>query len=116
MATIPTSPTGTSWPDSWSTRMISANGCGLSAPRAQASVWSHPPPAVPHLGRSQRVVEPGPGQADDGAVGVGMVTADGDQAADVRLVRAVAAVRPEPDRADVAFGQVVAGQLGPGHG
>jgi hypothetical protein len=57
-----------------------------------------------------------PGQADDSAVLVGVVTADGDQAADVRLVRAVPAVRPEPDRADVALRQVVAGQLGPGDG
>ena len=57
-----------------------------------------------------------PGDADHAlAALIGEVAADRDQLADVRLVRAVAGGRPVAHRAEVAAGQVVAGQLRPGH-
>ena len=81
-----------------------------------AGAVADPEAAIAHLRGAERVVEPGAGEADDAVLAVGVVAADGDQAADVRLVRAVAAVRPESHRADITGGQVVAGQLGPRDG
>src|SRR2546423_9009787 len=69
---------------------------------------------VSHLGRADAVDEARPRYPYDALAGHGLVAADGDEAADVRLVRAVPGVEPDRHRVQVALAEVEAGQLGPG--